>query len=300
MLDLLNLGGPKLAKARSSSIHGTGLFAKKDIPAGEKIIEYTGEKITKAEGNRRYDEQARKNQIYLFELNSRYDIDGSTKGNIAKYANHSCDPNAETIVEKGEIWLVALEDIGKGEEITFDYNFPLFDYEKRPCKCGSDNCRGWIINRDSYNYLRRKKRAAKKGAKKGTKKGTKKGGKKTAATANQNAPAPRRQATATGTSAVKKSVRKTKTSAKNAAKKSAAKKTARKTPAKKGSKRKQATKVAKKGGKKGGKRSARKARKTTGGKSTKKGTKTTANKSAKKSRGGKKTAKKAAKKTARR
>jgi uncharacterized protein len=153
-------GEIRRAVARNSRIHGTGLFATEDIAPDEKIVEYTGERITKAEGNRRYDEQAKVGRIYLFELNSRYDLDGAVNGNIAKYGNHSCDPNAEAVIEKGHIWLIALKPIQKGEEITFDYNFPLFDYEKRPCRCGTEKCRGWIINKDSYYYLRRKERLA--------------------------------------------------------------------------------------------------------------------------------------------
>ncbi len=264
---MFSFGQTRLAKARRSRIHGQGLFAKKDIPEGERIIEYTGEKITKAEGNRRYDEQAKANQIYLFELNNRYDIDGSTKGNIAKYANHSCDPNAETIVEKGEIWLVALKDIEKGEEITFDYNFPLFDYEKRPCKCGSDNCRGWIINRDSYNYLKRKKRQA---TKKGAKKALRKAPAKKVDAAKKTAPA-KKATKKVGRKSAKKTGKKTST--KKAAKKSrkavkkAGKKTSTKTAAKKSGKKsskKAAKKSTKKAARKSGKRSSRKAAKKAG------------------------------------
>lgn len=181
----------KRATARRSQIHGTGLFATEDIPAGEKIIEYTGERITKTEAVRRYEQQAAEGAIYLFDLNSRHDIDGSVHGNEAKYANHSCEPNAETVIEKGRIWIEAMEDIPKGGEILYDYNFPLFDHEKRPCLCGTEKCRGWIINKDSYYYLRRKERlaaeqagrngaVARKGTKKSAKKGAKKAAKKSA------------------------------------------------------------------------------------------------------------------------
>lgn len=187
------------AKARKSKIHGTGLFATEDVPKGEKIIEYTGEKISKTEAVRRYEEQAEKGAIYLFDLNKRYDIDGASQGNDAKFANHSCSPNAETIIEGGHIWIHAKRDIAKGEEILYDYNFPLFDHEKRPCRCGADNCRGWIISKSAYYYKRRKerqaaekkgiaerrasrttpaKRSAKKQGKKAAKKKGKKAGKK--------------------------------------------------------------------------------------------------------------------------
>jgi uncharacterized protein len=287
-------GPSALAKARSSRIHGRGLFAKKDIPEGERIIEYTGEKITKAEGNRRYDEQVKNGQIYLFELNSRYDIDGSARGNIAKYANHSCDPNAEAVVEKGEIWLVALKDIAKGEEITFDYNFPLFDYEKRPCRCGSGKCRGWIVNQDSYYYLRRKNRTAKKGGASASKP------KKGAGVNGAQVPHEPLRKTATRTDAKPASKKGgTKAAGKQAAKKTGAKKGARRSSGKEAAKKATTKKSARKtSGKKSGKKAAKKGgskrtgKKTTGKKATRKAS---AKKSARKTRG-KKSATKAPKK----
>ena len=85
-----------------SKVHGTGLFAKKNIKKKSKVIEYIGAKVTKKEGDRRADKQiakASKNKkngmVYIFELNSRYDIDGSYMYNTARYINHSCDPNCE-------------------------------------------------------------------------------------------------------------------------------------------------------------------------------------------------------------
>lgn len=147
---------PKRAFAKRSRIHGTGLFASTDIEPGQRIIEYTGERITKTEATRRYERQAAQGAIYLFDLNKRYDIDGATKGNEAKYANHSCDPNAETDIIKGQIWVLATKPIKKGEEITYDYNFPTLDYEDRVCRCGKPNCRGYIVGKDAYRYLKRK------------------------------------------------------------------------------------------------------------------------------------------------
>lgn len=157
----------KRAKAKRSKIHGTGLFATEDVPKGEKIIEYTGERITKAEAVRRYEKQSEEGAIYLFDLNKRHDIDGAVAGNEAKYANHSCEPNAETTIERGRIWVLAKRPIKKGDEILYDYNFPLFDHEKRPCHCGSAKCRGWIISKSAYYYKRRKEagKAAKRAGK---------------------------------------------------------------------------------------------------------------------------------------
>lgn len=144
------------AHAKKSRIHGTGLFASGPIKSGERIIQYTGERVTKREAERRYVDQRARGTVYLFELNSRYDLDGDIVGNDAKYANHSCDANSETEVTKGEIWIVARRDIAKGDEITFDYNFPSLDWEDRPCRCGTDKCRQYIVGVDSYRYLKRK------------------------------------------------------------------------------------------------------------------------------------------------
>src|SRR3954467_41059 len=82
---------------RRSPIHGLGAFALKDIPKGTRIIEYTGEKISNAEADRRYDDDAMKSHhTFLFILNSRQCVDAAYGGNESRFINHSCDPNAET------------------------------------------------------------------------------------------------------------------------------------------------------------------------------------------------------------
>ncbi|RLE45900.1 SET domain-containing protein, partial [Candidatus Woesearchaeota archaeon] len=114
---------------KKSGIHNKGVFAKKNIPKGAKIIEYVGEKISKAESDRRADkvfEQHKKKKekrgsVYIFELNSKFDLDGYPKYNTARWINHSCNPNCETININGHIWIVALRDIRKGEELSYDY-----------------------------------------------------------------------------------------------------------------------------------------------------------------------------------
>jgi uncharacterized protein len=129
---------------RRSGVHGRGLFAARDIKKGERIIEYVGEKVGKREGTRRTEAQWAKGRIYTFELNERHDIDGSVKWNTARLANHSCDPNCESDIIRGRIWVVALKDIRKGEEITYDYNFPVED-DLLVCKCGTKKCRGYVV-----------------------------------------------------------------------------------------------------------------------------------------------------------
>lgn len=158
---------------RSSPIHGRGLFAIRDIPEGMRIIEYVGEKITKAESNRRGWAQFEKAQqtgeagVYLFTLNKRHDIDGDVPYNAARLINHSCDPNCESQIIRGHIWILALREIRKGEELFFNYGFDLECYEDHPCGCGSDRCVGYIAGEEYWKELKKilKKKQAKAAAK---------------------------------------------------------------------------------------------------------------------------------------
>jgi SET domain-containing protein len=109
---------------RKSGIHGKGLFAAEAIPWGTKIIEYTGERI----GDRQALARMAAGADSIFELGRGVNIDGSIKGNEARYANHRRrSPNAFILRERGRIWLVAgIEGIAKGEEITFDYGSTFY------------------------------------------------------------------------------------------------------------------------------------------------------------------------------
>src|SRR3954463_9017422 len=79
---------------RRSRIHGRGVYARTDIPKGTRLIEYTGEHISNAEADSRYDDEAmRRHHPFLFILNSRTCVDAAVGGNISRYINHSCDPN---------------------------------------------------------------------------------------------------------------------------------------------------------------------------------------------------------------
>lgn len=153
---------------RNSPIHGTGVFAKKDIPEGTRIIEYVGERITKKQTDERADEQMEKHEqnhdegaVYIFELNKRYDIDGNVPWNTAKYINHGCDPNCEVDIIRGKIWISSIKDIKKGEELQYDYGFDVDDYESHPCKCGAKNCVGYIVAEEDWPKLKRRLQAKK-------------------------------------------------------------------------------------------------------------------------------------------
>lgn len=116
---------------------GLGLFAAIPIEKGTFILEYTGRKLPSKVANRL-------NNRYLFEIDKNWTIDGATKANLARYINHSCDPNCEAEIDaKDRIMLHATRDIEKGEELAFDYGSEYFEEFIRPvgCRCGSDKCR---------------------------------------------------------------------------------------------------------------------------------------------------------------
>ena len=143
-----------------SSVHNNGIFAKKDITKKTKVIEYVGDKVTKKESDKRADLTLSKNEangdhgmVYLFTLDRWYDIDGDVPWNTAKYINHSCDPNCEVEIIKGKIWVVAIKDIKKGDEINYDYGYDLDDFHKHHCLCGSDSCVGYIVSEDMRSKL---------------------------------------------------------------------------------------------------------------------------------------------------
>lgn len=149
------------ARRADSAVHGYGLYAAKDIPKGTRVIEYVGEKISKAESDRR-DEQRRERQesgddgcVYLFELNKRYDIDGDVSWNTARLINHSCDPNCETEYADGGIWISAVRNIAEGEELNYDYGFDWENWEEHPCLCGAPTCCGYIIKKSQRWRVRR-------------------------------------------------------------------------------------------------------------------------------------------------
>jgi SET domain-containing protein len=148
---------------RQSVIHGRGVFAKTTIPKGAKVIEYVGERITKIEAAKRMDEndQGRKNEgkaynnVFIFELNKRHDIDGNVPYNTARFINHSCDPNTEIEIRRGKIWVIALRDIKKGEELSYNYGYDFEDYADFRCYCRTKQCVGFIMAEEHWPKLKR-------------------------------------------------------------------------------------------------------------------------------------------------
>ncbi len=146
---------------KSSTIHNRGVFAARDLVKGERIIEYKGEKITKAESDRRGMAQIDASKhtgdgaVYLFILNKKHDIDGSMEWNLARLINHSCAPNCEAQIVRGKIWIIAKKKIKAGDELSFDYGFDLDCWQDHPCRCGKENCVGYIVGRQYWPKLRK-------------------------------------------------------------------------------------------------------------------------------------------------
>ena len=139
----------KLYKIKKSKIDNRGLYAATNIKKNTKIIEYKGKIITvkETETNPKFDNDK---AIYLFNLNKKYDLDGDFKYNTARLINHSCDPNCEVDGVGLKLWIYAVKDIKKNDELTYDYGFSFDkDYKDFPCRCGAKKCVGFIVNSQS-------------------------------------------------------------------------------------------------------------------------------------------------------
>ena len=149
---------------RNSPIHGRGVFAARDIKKGTRITEYVGERISHAEADRRHEDKADDdNHTFLFTVNSRTVIDGGNGGNDARWINHSCDPNCESVIERNRVFVEAVKNIKAGEELAYDYMIER-DPDDPPgmdqvfgCRCGAKQCRGTML----VDWEKPKQRAAK-------------------------------------------------------------------------------------------------------------------------------------------
>jgi SET domain-containing protein len=128
---------------RESRIHRFGVYAIEPIPPRRKVIEYTGERISRAETKRR----GQQRHTYLFTLDDYWTIDGAVGGSGAEIINHSCNANLTSAIFKGHILYISNRFIEPGEELTVDYRFSD-KIERVTCRCGAPNCRGAINLRD--------------------------------------------------------------------------------------------------------------------------------------------------------
>lgn len=140
-------------EVRSSLIHGKGVFARTPFAEGEKIIRYLGTTIDWAEALRRHPhDPSQPNHTFYFTLDDEYVIDGNDDGNRSRWINHSCEPNCESDVRAGKVFIRALRNIEIGEELNYDYSLvieePLTAKLKRDykCLCGSASCRGTLLS----------------------------------------------------------------------------------------------------------------------------------------------------------
>jgi uncharacterized protein len=137
---------------RRSGIHGRGVYAKEWIPAGTRIIEYRGERITTEEADARYPEDGDgAHHTFLFAIDDDVVIDAAFRGNMARWINHSCEPNCDAVIDDARVFIESVRDIAPGEELTYDYNFILEERHtpsakrRYPCICGAPGCRGTIL-----------------------------------------------------------------------------------------------------------------------------------------------------------
>jgi uncharacterized protein len=143
--------GP-LIEVRPSSLHGMGVFAARRIRKGTRVIEYIGERVSHAEADRRYeDKDAGDAHTFLFIVDARTVIDAGVGGNEARFVNHGCQPNCESVIENRRVYIEAVRAIAPGEELTYDYQIQR-EPDDPPdvdavfaCHCGSERCRGSML-----------------------------------------------------------------------------------------------------------------------------------------------------------
>jgi SET domain-containing protein len=139
-------------KVQRSPVHGNGVFATRKIEAGDRIIEYTGERIDWPEALRRAEASGGPvNHTFYFSLDDGNVIDGGSDGNDARWINHACEPNCEAYEEDGRVFIHALVDIEPGEELNYNYAL-VYEARHTPalkrafeCRCGTPGCLGTML-----------------------------------------------------------------------------------------------------------------------------------------------------------
>jgi uncharacterized protein len=141
-----------LIEVRASRLHGLGVFALHRIEAGTRVIEYLGERVSHAQADRRYEgKSANDSHTFLFIADDTTVIDAGVDGNEARFVNHACDPNCESVIERARVFIDAIRTIAPGEELTYDYQIqreagdpPDID-AIFACDCGLPRCRGTMM-----------------------------------------------------------------------------------------------------------------------------------------------------------
>ena len=141
-----------LFRVRRSRVHGRGVFATRRIARGTRVIEYLGDRVSHREANRRYAlKPGDDNHTFLYIVDRGVVIDAGVDGNDARFINHGCEPNCESVTEDRRIFIEAIRTIQPGEELTYDYSIgrdkddpPNVD-EIWACHCGASECRGTML-----------------------------------------------------------------------------------------------------------------------------------------------------------
>ena len=136
----------------SSRVHGRGVFATRQLAAGERVIEYVGEIISMAQAIARHPhDPSNPDHTFYFHLDDGRVIDALHGGNDSKWINHSCRPNCVPDEDRGRIFILTRRLVFKGEELTFDYGLvsdePVSEALKAryACRCGAKKCRGTML-----------------------------------------------------------------------------------------------------------------------------------------------------------
>lgn len=139
-------------EVRPSPMQGLGAFATHHIPAGTRLVEYAGQRLTPPQAEARYPEvPGERHHTFLFAIDETVVIDAAVDGNDARWINHSCDPNCDAVVDAGQIWIETTRDVRPGEELAYDYAFTLTERHtpaakrRYPCHCGAANCRRTML-----------------------------------------------------------------------------------------------------------------------------------------------------------
>jgi uncharacterized protein len=141
-----------MIEVRHSPIHGYGVFALRKIRKGTTVIEYLGDRVSHEKADARYeDKDASDSHTFLFTVDSRTVIDAGINGNEARFINHGCDPNCQSVSMNKRVFIEAIRTIRSGDELSYDYQIQR-DPEDAPevdvifaCRCGAPSCRGSML-----------------------------------------------------------------------------------------------------------------------------------------------------------
>lgn len=173
----VSLASSPLVEARNSTIHGRGVYAIAPIKKGARILEYLGERISHGEADSRYEEKGEDDgHTFLFIASNRTVIDAGVNGNDARFINHSCNPNCETVIENSRVFIDAIRSIKPGEELGYDYQLTWESTDDPAelalyaCRCGAKKCRGTMLDKEPLDKKKVDKKKARKKAQKKAKK----------------------------------------------------------------------------------------------------------------------------------